>query len=148
MDAYNVLRQNRTFVPRFQDISIKQKLTAIIMIASSVALLLVSAGFVTYELVTFRQTMASDISTLGKIIGDRSTAALTFDNKGDAEEDLRALKFRTHIASAALYDKNGKLYATYRATNVADTFSQPPGGRRRAFRVRPPGSLPKNIRRR
>lgn len=96
------------------------------MIASSVALLLVSAGFVTYELVTFRKTMVSDISTLGEIIANRSTAALSFDNKGDAEEDLHSLSFRKHIASAALYDKYGALYATYRATNVVDVFPTRP----------------------
>jgi len=105
-------------VPRFQDISIKSKLTAIIMIASTVALLLVSTGFVTYELVTFRQTMVSDLATLAKIIGDQSTAALSFDKKDDAEETLHALTFKTHVVAAALYDKNGKLFAKYLPPNA------------------------------
>ena len=110
-------------MPRLQDIPIKRKLTAIIMIASSVALLLVSFGFVTYELVTYRQTMVTDLSTLAEIIGDRSTAALTFDNKPDAEETLHALGFKNHIAAAALYDKNGKLFAQYRSSQAAaDSF--------------------------
>ena len=114
-------------MPRFQDISIKRKLTAIIMIASTVALLLVSAGFVTYELFTFRQTMVSDLSMLGKIIGDRSTAALSFDNKGDAEQTLHALSFKNHITSAALYDKNGNLFAKYLSPNApADSFPPRP----------------------
>jgi signal transduction histidine kinase/HAMP domain-containing protein/ActR/RegA family two-component response regulator len=114
-------------VPRFQDISIKRKLTAIIMIASTVALLLVSAGFVTYELITFRHTMVSDLSTLARIIGDRSTAALSFDNKTDAEETLHALTFKTHITAAALYDKNGNLFATYLANPAArDAFPKRP----------------------
>ncbi|HSY19874.1 MAG TPA: ATP-binding protein [Candidatus Acidoferrales bacterium] len=113
-------------MPRFQDISIKRKLTAIIMIASSVALLLVSAGFVTYELVTFRKTMVTDLTTLAKITGDRSTAALSFDNKKDAEEILHGLSFQQHITAAALYDKNGNLYARYRAPRAADSFSDHP----------------------
>jgi len=104
-------------VPRFQDISIKRKLTVIIMIASTVALLLVSAGFVTYELVTFRQTMKTDLFTLAEVIGDRSTAALLYDNKKDAEETLQALRLKKHITGAALYDKNGKLFVTYVSAN-------------------------------
>ena len=100
-------------MPRFQDISIKRKLTAIIMIASTVALLLVSAGFVTYELVTFRQTMARDLSTLAEIIGNQSTAALTFDDKDTAKEILGALCAKRHVVAAALYDKNGCLFASY-----------------------------------
>jgi signal transduction histidine kinase/ActR/RegA family two-component response regulator len=104
-------------VPRFQDISIKRKLTAIIMIATTVALLLVSGAFVAYEVFTFRQTMATDLSTLAEITGNRSTAALSFENKADALETLQALKFNKHITGGALYDKNGDLFAQY--TNTA-----------------------------
>ena len=100
-------------MPRFQDISIKRKLTAIIMIASTVALLLVSAGFVTYELVTFRQTMTRDLSTLAEIIGNQSTAALTYGDKDVAKEILAALRAKKHIVAAALYDKDGQLLASY-----------------------------------
>ncbi len=100
-------------MPRFQDISIKRKLTAIIMIASTVALLLVSAGFVTYELVTFRQTMTRDLSTLAEIIGNQSTAALTYGDKDAAKEILAALSAKKHIVAAALYDKDGQLLASY-----------------------------------
>ncbi|HTB84685.1 MAG TPA: ATP-binding protein [Candidatus Sulfotelmatobacter sp.] len=98
---------------KFQDISIKRKLTAIIMIASTVALLLVSAGFVTYELVTFRQTMAQDISTLAEIIGNQSSAALSFGDKDTAREILGALSAKKHIVAAALYDKDGHLMSVY-----------------------------------
>ena len=108
-----------TPVTRIQDISIKRKLLAIIMIASTVALLLVSAGFVTYEAVTFRRTMVADLTTLAEVIGNRSTAALTFQNRDDAKESLGALCFKKHIAAAALYDQNGNLFATYTASNAA-----------------------------
>lgn len=121
-------RQKETFVPRFQDISIKRKLTAIIMIASTVALLLVSAGFVGYDLFTFRNTMVSDLTMLAEIIGDRSTAALSFENQSDAEETLHALSYKQHITGAALYDKNGDLLAPYRsAANPQETFPPHPG---------------------
>ena len=98
---------------RFKDISIKSKLTAIIMIASTVALLLVSVGFTTYELVTYRQTMSSDLSTLAEIIGNQSTAALTYKDQDAAQEILNALSVKKHIVAAALYDKNGQLLAAY-----------------------------------
>ena len=83
------------------------------MIASTVALLLVSAGFVTYELVTFRQTMTHDLSTLAEIIGNQSTAALTYGDKDAAKEILAALSAKKHIVAAALYDKDGHLLASY-----------------------------------
>src|SRR5438132_6920208 len=95
-----------------RDISIKRKLTLIIMAASTVALLLVSAGFVTYELVTFRQKMVRDLWTLADIIGNRSTAALSFDNNEDGEEDLNSLRANKHIVAACLY-KGESLFARY-----------------------------------
>lgn len=120
---------------RFQDIPIKRKLTAIIMIASTVALLLVSAGFVTYELVTFRQTMVGKLSTQAQMIGDRSTAALSFQNKSDAEETLRALGLEKHYVAAALYDEKGNLFAAYRSpqATVKDSFPDRPEGESARF---------------
>jgi signal transduction histidine kinase len=99
-----------------QDIPIKRKLTAIIMIASTAALLLVSAGFMAFELFNFRQTMKNDLTTLAQVIGDRSQAVLLFpDEKKDAVDELNALRFKHHITAAALYDKDGKLLASYQS---------------------------------
>ena len=113
---------------RLQDMPIKRKLTAIIMIASSVALLLVSAGFVGYEWFTFRQSMVSELTAQANIIGDRSTAALEFLNRSDAQETLRALGFEKHIVAAALYDENGNLFTQWDFTpaSVKDRFPNHP----------------------
>lgn len=103
-----------------QDIPIKRKLTAIVMIASTVALLLVSAGFVCFEMLTFKQTMRNNISALGKFIGDESTAALTFTDVKTAQEELSALTNEVHITAAALYSKNGEVLASYHSTKAAN----------------------------
>ncbi|HXT11956.1 MAG TPA: ATP-binding protein [Candidatus Angelobacter sp.] len=113
-------------MPRFQDISIKRKLTAIIMIASTVALLLVVAGFVTYERHTFRNTLVSDLSTLGQIIGDRCTADLSYEKPDDAEDTLRALRMEKHVVAAALYDSSGQLFARYPTNLPAAAFPSRP----------------------
>ncbi|HTR41117.1 MAG TPA: ATP-binding protein, partial [Pseudomonadales bacterium] len=101
-----------------QDIPIKRKLTAIIMIASTVALLLVSAGFIAFEILTFRQTMKNDLSTLAQFIGDRSDAALAFRNQDDAGEELHALVYKKHITAAVLYDDDGDMLAAYRSVQA------------------------------
>lgn len=107
--------QNRTHVFQWQDISIKRKLTWIIMIASGTALLLVAAGFVTYEMVTRRQNMTRDLSTLAEVIGNESTAALTFDATDRGREILNALSGKKSIVAAALYDQAGHVFARYQA---------------------------------
>jgi signal transduction histidine kinase/CheY-like chemotaxis protein len=83
------------------------------MIASTFALLLVSTGFMGFELVTLRQGMKSDLLTLARFIGDRSEAALAFDDTRDAQEQLHALIYRKNIAAAAFYDKDGNIFAIY-----------------------------------
>ncbi|HWW01052.1 MAG TPA: ATP-binding protein [Candidatus Acidoferrum sp.] len=98
----------------FQDMPLRRKLTLLIMTASMVALLLVSAGFVTYEMIAYRKTMQGDLSTLAEIIGNQSTAALSYEDKDVAQEILAALKAKKHIQSAALY-KQGHLLSSYPA---------------------------------
>jgi signal transduction histidine kinase/ActR/RegA family two-component response regulator/HAMP domain-containing protein len=126
-------------VNRLRDISIKRKLTLLIMAGSTIALLLVSSGFIAYELFTYQETMTQDLATLAGVIGDRSTAALTFEDKTDATESLRALAARTHITGAAFYDKQGNLFAEYRPRKSVIQFPQSPdreGTRFRSDRLR------------
>src|SRR5688572_21318477 len=104
---------------RLQDISIERKLRLIIMLASLFALLLVSAGFVTYELFTFRETMKRDLSTLAEIIGNESIQALSFDDSDRGSEILGALKAKKHIVAAAIYKKDGHLLAQYPSAAAA-----------------------------
>ena len=105
--------------------SIKQKLMLITMASSAAALLLVAAAFLTYEYVTFGQAMKQDLSILAEIIGSRSTAALTFDDKAAAAESLRALGAKNGIVAAALY-RGDEVFATYYASNQPSRPSAPP----------------------
>lgn len=90
------------------------------MIASTVALLLVSGGFVAYELATFRQTMKSDLLTLAQITGDESTAALAFQDQPTGDEIVQAMRHKSHITCAALYEQpSGKILSVYFRTNSA-----------------------------
>jgi len=49
----------------------------------------------------------------GSILATNSTASLAFANDADARELLSALRADPHIVAAALYDRNGRLFATY-----------------------------------
>jgi signal transduction histidine kinase/ActR/RegA family two-component response regulator len=101
-------------VLRLKDISIKRKLTLIIMAASTVALLLVASGFVTYELITYQKTMRQDLATLAEIIGNESASALDFNDADRATEVLGALAAKKHLRAAAVY-KDGRRFAQYPA---------------------------------
>ncbi len=97
----------------FKDLSIKRKLTLLMMLTSCAALLLACLGFMTYELVTMRQTMAQELSTLAGIIADNSTAALSFKDSKAAEETLATLGAKQQIVAAAIFGPDDVLFARY-----------------------------------
>src|SRR3989449_9466723 len=96
-----------------RDWPIKRKLTAILLLISGLVLVLTSAAFVTYEVVTFRRTIQSHLATRSRILAANSTAALAFANEADATEILAALKYDPHMVAAALYNQDGRVLATY-----------------------------------
>jgi hypothetical protein len=95
--------------------SIKRKVTTIIMRASIGVLLVTVAAFITYDLVTFRQTMVQNLVTQARTIADNTTAALAFRNENDAANVLASLRTDPHIAAAAIYDAQGALFVKYPA---------------------------------
>ena len=109
----------------FRDVPIKRKLMLIVMLTSSIALLLAGTTYVMYDLITFRRTMARDLSTLAAIIGANSTAALVFDDQSAAEEILASLNTKRHIVSACLYETDGKVFAKYFRSDMKGDFSLP-----------------------
>jgi signal transduction histidine kinase len=93
--------------------SITRKLTTLILLISGTVVLLTCGTLLTYEVVTFRRAMVRTLTTLARVVAANSTAALAFDNPADAADVLSALVAEPHIVVAALYDKDGNLFATY-----------------------------------
>jgi len=109
-----------------RDWPIRRKLTVILLLISGLVLLLTSAAFVTYQVVTFRQTMRNNLAIRARILAANSTAALAFANEADARELLDALKYDPHMVAAALYDRNGRVLATYPAAPTDDRIPAAP----------------------
>lgn len=104
----------------FENIPIEAKFRHSIMFTSIAVLVLTFLSFFIYEYHTFRQTTASNLSTLGEIIAANSTAALAFENKEDAAEVLSALSAEGHIVSATLFDQEGNVFSQYPRNTLID----------------------------
>jgi len=109
-----------------RDWPIKRKLTVILLLISGLVLLLTSAAFVTYQVITFRQTMRNNLATRARILAANSTAALAFANEADATEILAALRYDPHMVGAALYLADGRVLASYPAAAGADLIPATP----------------------
>src|SRR5579872_5547514 len=96
-----------------KDLSIKRKLMLITMLTSGLAVVLSSAGFLIYDLISFRNSLSQDLMTQADIIGYNSAAAMAFKDEAAATVTLSALQAKEDIVSAVLYTRDGKLFAHY-----------------------------------
>jgi len=96
-----------------QNLSIKRKLMLITMLTSSIALVLSSPGFLTYDLISFRHSLSQDLVTQAEIIGYNSAAAMAFKDESAATATLSALTAKEDIVGAVLYSPDGTMFAHY-----------------------------------
>ncbi len=96
----------------FKNMSIKSKLTWVIMLTSCVALLIACGAFVAYELFTFRKALVLELSTLADVIGKNSAPSLTVGMPSAAEKVLSSLSAEKQIIAACLY-KDGRIWEKY-----------------------------------
>jgi len=82
------------------------------MMVSILALLLASAAFLFYDIATFKSERVNELQILAEIIGNNSTAAISFNDKETGREILSSLKAKTHIISAFIL-VNGMPMAGY-----------------------------------
>jgi signal transduction histidine kinase/FixJ family two-component response regulator len=95
------------------NLSIKLKLTIIIVVTSIVALIVSGLSFIVYDQSFARVELANELRSVAQIIGSNSTAALTFKDPDSAGEILSALTARPNVTAACIYGDDGKPFARY-----------------------------------
>jgi signal transduction histidine kinase/CheY-like chemotaxis protein len=108
-----------------QNLSIKRKLMLITMLTSSAALVLSSASFLIYDLISFRHLLTLDLMTQAQIIGYNSAAAMAFRDEAAATATLSALTAKEDIVAAVLYSPDGKIFAHYFPNGTAHPSALP-----------------------
>jgi PAS domain S-box-containing protein len=107
-------------------LSLRRKLTLVIMINTFVALCAAGTGFAEYGVYRFKELRLEDLNALANIVGTNSTAPLVFEDPDSAQDILRALAAKPHILSAAIYDREDKPFAVYHRGASMDKYSAPP----------------------
>jgi signal transduction histidine kinase/ActR/RegA family two-component response regulator len=111
----------------FQDLSIRRKLTLIIVATTTVAMLISCAAFLAFDVYNFRRSKVHDLGALAEIVAANSTAAMAFGEVGTAHEVLQPVRVNPGVIAAALYQGDGKLFATYvRDPGSRETIFPPP----------------------
>jgi PAS domain S-box-containing protein len=115
---------------------IQRKLIGFIFLTTLTVLLGSYLVLFVYESRSSEQTTVQGLKTMADIIAGNSTAALIYDDPKLAHEIISGLRAEPDITEAALFDKQGKLYAVYPAGRPASAFPATPGSDGAEFSLR------------
>ncbi|HEY1792571.1 MAG TPA: PAS domain S-box protein [Opitutaceae bacterium] len=105
---------------------IQRKLVGFIFLTALIVLLGSNLALLVYEMRSSKQGSELSLRTMADIIASNSTAALIYDDPKLAEEILAGLRAEPDIREAALFDKQGHLYAVYPSGTPAAEFPASP----------------------
>ena len=96
-----------------QNMKIRYKLMAIVMVACVTGLILAGAAFLGWEQIMLRDSMVKVLSTRAAIIAENCKASLAFQDNKDAEKILQSLYVDSSVVFGGVYDNDNKLFAGY-----------------------------------
>jgi diguanylate cyclase (GGDEF)-like protein len=111
---------------RFRKLSIKYKLTLVVVLTSMLGVMISLAGTIIYDREKQRQILSEEMEILTRVIASRSSAALSFNDQVRATENLSALLLRDSIVSACMYTSGGSLFARAVKPRGEETCEQRP----------------------
>jgi signal transduction histidine kinase len=85
----------------------------VVLLTTSIAIGLAGLAMLTHDLLVYRSSWASGLSTEAAILALSTGPALEFDDHDLAQRNVSALQARAGVLAAALYTANGDLYASY-----------------------------------
>ena len=92
---------------------IQRKLLLITLATTVASLVLVMAGIGAYEVATYRDRLAREMTEESSFIAANSAPTLAFDDAQTAQEILDTLRGSPAVAAAALYTMDGRMFASY-----------------------------------
>ncbi|MFA7403069.1 MAG: ATP-binding protein [Pelobacteraceae bacterium] len=107
-------------------VSIKQKLTLIAILPSTLALLIVGLVFFAFDEITLKKAMVQEITMLSQVIGANNSAALLFNDQKSAADNLAVLSVNPHVISGCIYTAAGDVFAGYTRKNIKPPPVYPP----------------------
>ncbi|WP_426342220.1 response regulator [Pseudoduganella sp. S-14] len=99
----------------FERSGLSQKLTFISVLTTGSALLLVFVAFAVASILSHTSEERKQLTSLADVIGANSVSSLLYADRPTAEQALAALAVKSDITRAALFDRDGRLFASYPA---------------------------------
>ena len=110
---------------QLNNITIKQKLTWVIMLTSTAALLVACMAFIVFERYNLYNSAQRDLDSHADMIADMSEATLSFDAADEATEYLSLLRVETSVVYACIYNQAGEIFAQYQRDSDKAAITPP-----------------------
>ena len=101
----------------FSQLPIHKKLMLIIMSVTISTLLIASTVLLIYDINQMKNDASNELTNTARLLGNRSSAALIFEDQSLAKENLLALQELPHINFGCIFQADGFLFANYFAKN-------------------------------
>ena len=107
--------------------SIRNKLFIIVLSTTLVALAIALVGNVAGDVWTFHRGLVAEMTTQSTLLGRMTAPALAFDDPKLATNNLHLFDTWPNIEAAAIYDDQGKVFASYVRPGLARDLPVRPG---------------------
>ena len=97
----------------FRDLPIRRKLLLLTLAPTVAALLLASAGFLTWDIVERRREIRNDVEAESHVLPENLAASITFERPDEVDTTLAVLKIRPHVRFACVYALDGTRVGQY-----------------------------------
>jgi signal transduction histidine kinase len=102
--------------------SLQARLVGVVLVTTLVALIVALGAMRAYH-----ESWVDDMGAQAQLLGQTTATALAFDDSKVATSNLAVLRSRPQVRAAALYDAQGKLFASYTANSGFAMFPAAPG---------------------
>src|SRR5688500_2754332 len=99
--------------------SLRHKVMLLVLAITFSALALSAAGLVIYDLRSYERQSSADLLSQAEVLARAAAPALSFSDPKAAAKDLSVMQVRPGVVAAALYSRDGRLFATYSRPGAA-----------------------------
>ena len=100
-------------LPNLVQRSLRHKVMLLVLAITMSALALSATGLVIYDLRSYERQSSGDLLSQAEVLARAAAPALSFNDPKAAEQDLSVMQVRPGVVAAALYTREGRLFATY-----------------------------------
>lgn len=98
---------------RFRDLPIQKKISLIVVIGMTSAIIFTVANFISFDRDNVRRDLMEEMRVLASITAARSAVAVAFGDRSNGLENLDSLSLRSTVQYACIYNQQQQLFAQF-----------------------------------